>query len=596
MAYDCATRYAKLNGLNVGFTLTYDTVKQCNPLFVHCDASATIASGVADPFRNLWYKWVVTGAVVDTSAWGNWSYGRQVAKNTCYGPIAGFLLTAADTYTITLTVFDGYAQKTISQTVVVADQDATFATTNTIAINANGDADFSGAPSGATTYNCPAGDNFRTAISANMANGKRLLFKAGTTFTQAVGDVAITSKTGCVIGSYGAANNGRAIWATGLNGDFCALTSVTSFRFQDIEIDGTGFATAIAANLKNAAAGAQSSYVTYSNVYAHAVGKGMFIGVQGTTLDIAAPLTCVGIFGCRVEGMAEPGGSGYALFAFAKQFCVIGNNFDANGNGTGAHVTRFGYAQKFNISNNDVKNPSAGQGTLKVVSLDRDVFGVVEAAATRQGVVSDNMVSGSGSAYGLAMTPVTSSQNGLVEYVIAERNFFTAGSSSSEAFWNSGQNNTYRNNIDIMTGAASALTVFVKTDGSSPAPQPTGNEVLNISMYNAISDSSAHTFLENDNGSDTIFGNCVLWAPAADGTLTVVSGSAVTHTNSSASQITGASSPFSSAAPSTAADFAAANYALTAGTLLNVFDDYNADLRYFGNKTPVIDMGAVQTS
>ena len=146
------------------------------------------------PFHDLEY----TRSFGDPGS-GTWASGAQPgvsSKNSATGPVAAHVFETPGTYTVTLTAFDGTNTASTNTTITVRTPDAVFAGTNTICINASG-SDFTGCPSGADTS---TNSNFVTALSANPATHKRILFKRGDTFAAAT-SAAITVDGPGIIGA-----------------------------------------------------------------------------------------------------------------------------------------------------------------------------------------------------------------------------------------------------------------------------------------------------------------------------------------------------------------------------------------------------------
>lgn len=587
MANLCADRYTRYAGLTPAFTMSYSTNNGgaiIAPLYVHCDATATVSTAVAEAFGNLWYKF----EVVEGGSWGNWSYGRQMAKNVCYGPIAGFLIPSDGTYTIRLTVFDGYAQRSTEQSITVTSADAHYAGGATICINVNGDSDFSAKPSGATEVNLSAANDFDAAIATHVANNTRVLFKGGSTFNAST-DGTIT-ETNVTVGSYG---TGRAIVSCTAGAGVINPSGSTNLRVLDLECNAN--ANASASILQTNPASALTG-LTVSNCYTHGGGRGIYIHGTGSA-GLAQSPVLVGVFGCIVSDTS------YSCFWMGQKVCIIGSSFNSNFAGAGSHTMRMKYGQRFNVSNCDLRDPIAGGAGFKCTAPDRNGAGwdTTDNSKTKLGVVSDNYFQGS-TTYELHIGPQTTAQDGTCEDIIDERNMYDATTGNGSFVVLGATRIISRNNIGRLLGGADTRFAMVErnSNNSAPAPVPSGVNVLNWSVYSSRSDVSAHTFAYVNSGDATVFKNHAIHAPSLDGTLTVLDNSGtntVTGSNASAAQITGATSPFANATPSTAAQFAAANWALAAGDpAVPVFDDYTGALRYKGNKAPVIDLGAVQTS
>lgn len=159
-------------------------------------------------FHRLRYKWTFGDAGA-----GNWVTGTS--KNVDYGPIAAHVFEdeSAATYTVTLEVWSGSeGPESTTLTIYVDDPDTVFAS-NTICIFDSGGSLGAGCPD--DTYTDEE-DDFDDAVEGALATGcggggcLRILFKAGDAFT--VNDEADIDTDGPgILGSYGTANDGRAI-------------------------------------------------------------------------------------------------------------------------------------------------------------------------------------------------------------------------------------------------------------------------------------------------------------------------------------------------------------------------------------------------
>lgn len=130
---------------------------------------------------------------LDTQRSGNYTYSDRTLTEhksrqylTGYNPQVCF--AEAGTFVVTMTGYEVASGKEASQsiTITVTSADTAYPTTQTIAINPNGDSDFSWAPSGAQQYQLSSGDDFdetELAWSENTGGlAKRFMFKPGVTF------------------------------------------------------------------------------------------------------------------------------------------------------------------------------------------------------------------------------------------------------------------------------------------------------------------------------------------------------------------------------------------------------------------------------
>jgi PKD repeat protein len=156
----------------VNVSVTPSRVDGVAPLFVHFDATATTADGIARPFHELGFEWNF-----DDAGAGTWTYSGR-SKETATGAIAAHVFDDPGEYNVVLTVRtpDG---ETAAVTVIVEveDPDLVYSGNDTVCV-ANGGG-FAGCPSGALQVT--SGD-FDASLSSNMGTGKRILFRRGDTF------------------------------------------------------------------------------------------------------------------------------------------------------------------------------------------------------------------------------------------------------------------------------------------------------------------------------------------------------------------------------------------------------------------------------
>lgn len=158
-----------------------------------------------ESFHKLSYKWTFGDEKGET-----WIASGQ-NKNIEYGPLAAHVFDDSGTYSVTLEIWSNTETYSATEfTIYVDDPDTVFAGTDTLCV-ADGTTPVQGVggcPSGAAVLDeDDVDDAIETAI--NTDGRHRVLFKAGDTFT--VNDISIIEEDGPgIIGSYGAANGGKA--------------------------------------------------------------------------------------------------------------------------------------------------------------------------------------------------------------------------------------------------------------------------------------------------------------------------------------------------------------------------------------------------
>lgn len=211
------------------------------PLYVHFyDSEATVDStpGVM-PFHDYEYSWAYGD--IESGVWG--TSGKS--KNSDKGAVAAHVFDTPGEYTVTLTVRDSSGiVGTDTETITVTDPTTVFAGTLTTCVNPEGDADFTGCPSGATQLQ---EDTITDIDSTTYAdNGMRILFKRGGEWTLSASP-EWPSATTVHVGAYGTCT-GETIYGTCTNdplitmtsgaGYFVSLSSKTDWRIENIRFTG----------------------------------------------------------------------------------------------------------------------------------------------------------------------------------------------------------------------------------------------------------------------------------------------------------------------------------------------------------------------
>jgi hypothetical protein len=195
-----------------------------------------------EAYHKLWFKWDFG----DPGS-GTWSVSGQ-SKNVEYGPEAAHVYESSGTYTVTLQVCsDTECDSTWTDDIYVDDPDTVFAS-DTVCIYSGtlGDdcpdvtyttqsSDFDAALATAQSTTCGASNS----ACCNNNGCNRILFKAGDTFTISTNGSILNNGPG-IVGSYGTANNGRAI----INATGCitcrmfqsSAALIKDWRFIDLEV------------------------------------------------------------------------------------------------------------------------------------------------------------------------------------------------------------------------------------------------------------------------------------------------------------------------------------------------------------------------
>lgn len=319
------------------------------PEFVFIDCTATTASGLSYPYHELEYKidWGDSGS-------GNFSVTGN-SKNISYGAIAGHVYESAGDYIVTVTITQHNGSGGITDqevlyrypSVVDPDGSSGWGPSNTNTVVYSTDGNFTGAPSGATqrTYNPGTNDDWDDVITYLEA-GKRVLLKAGQTFTVDSNYSFSSNSSKAMLGRWGSGDDPK-IATAGYN-VLRNFNDVDDVRFVDIEIDGSAYSnTGKAVDGWPSPSIAFPSHVTFLRCNFHDLNLGILFDYQAT--GVGGPLPN---FMCIQETQITnmDGGSGAnSLYWAAERSAVLGCDFeDTRG---AEHVVRWNHAYKCLMSN-----------------------------------------------------------------------------------------------------------------------------------------------------------------------------------------------------------------------------------------------------
>lgn len=584
MTYLCADRFASYAGLTVP-AFTPARTSGYAPLYVFFDATAVTDTSVANVFRDLLYVWDFGDGSAGTWAAGNASV---TSKNAAFGPIAGHLYEAAGTYTVTLTVFNGYVSKqyVYSNCVTVTSQDSAYLTTATVVVSTSGT--FSGEPTGATRV---TSSDFDSVMATHAGNNKRIMFRRGETFiASAESEIAFS---GLTLNYFGASGALPVIQASGMSAgsSFLDVRGSSDTRIMNLNFDGNSGNADFAIR----AAGADISQLTIFNCTAAEIDSRCFVWDpdQDETADQIAIVQCT-----LTAENASPGAR-YAIYGGGTRCAFMGNTI-THTNQTEA-ATR---SPRMNLSvyqHNSVTQTSMPEfkPMYKLHSPDFELYGT----ETDKVIVSDNLFTGDSTVRsGLTCAAADSSPDWIehISNVIAERNYTITESTSPTPMLLYGQHLTARNNIFKATSAGSMAFIGMGPQDSVDGPAPADLYIANNAMYTDASNTATGIDLTPAGSGDqvdgaTIYNNAVYAPSAGGGSSVLVSASAtgvVTGGNSTNSQMWGGSkvNPFVNFTA-----FAPANYAIGGGSAsTTALQDYAAAQRYYGNISPTLDIGAIK--
>lgn len=435
------------------------------PAAVFFDASLPDSPAAHGLFRNIQYTWDF-GDGAHNAAWTNGTHTGATCDSTSNGPgcknyatgaVAAHVYEHPGTFSPTLTVFDGTNSRTFTlPPVTVSDPNTVFSGTNTTCVAASSlpVAGSGGCPAGASVINLStlADPSFQGAMTAALANGKRILFKVGDTFTATAGENVTTVGPG-IIGSYGGGQ--AAILMTDASDYSKVLTfgAAPDWRVLDLSFDST--APDIT---KQTAIGAGTETTVLRATFKHFTDA---VGVNGGA-DLAIQDSSI------TDAHYGPSGAFGSYFA-GTHLMLLGNRYAINVSGSSgvSYNLRANPAVGFVVANNSIVagGPSLGGLTFRGGSV--------------YGEVADNDILNNGISVKAGSSTAVDDNHDIV----FERNFFHAAELGIET----GRYLTARNNLFDLSGfttggSGRALDVrWVPTT----SPEPADNLFVNNTVYDA---------------------------------------------------------------------------------------------------------------
>ncbi len=548
------------NSGSFGFSFSINHSSGVAPLAVFFDTIGTTSALTSSPFTDIEYVWDFGD--VGSGNWGSKSTGAAgsgayPSRNAFRGPVACHVYETAGNYTATLTAtYGGATITTKTFPITVTDPNTVFATTDTIAVNVNGDADFSAAPAGATTYNTPLGDLLKDALLQIAGTKKRILFKRGSTWNAAPGTtqpkIQVTGPG--VLGAYGAGAAPIFLQSDNSSNGIVELTNGASdWRIQDIKVDGGSQTLSVAFQPY-----AALSQITFINITVANTQWGWNMNLTNIT-DVQQ----IAVHDCSLD-TASPGiaGQGYCFFGGQRYVSVQGNSFNSADRN---HNIRSS-PQKGVFANNKLY---ATTKTNANVVNDIKIYGRTATAETSEYfIVSGNKFEENT----IGIVPQDFTQTEVVRNWIVERNWCVQASTISSALLMCEMgfgNGTFRNNLYNATYALTVGRVMgeisYRSTAGNTAP-PANVTVYNNSMYtgDSVASGAFTAFSIGRTGKPTLGSGIVLrnnaaYAPSATLPLMIVdftSGNYTASNNMSDAQVL-SSQPFITIPPATAAGFAA---------------------------------------
>jgi hypothetical protein len=474
-------------------------------VFFKAGFSGSPVTGSGKSFHDLRYKWDFGDTSTDT-----WAVSEK-SKNIADGPVAAHVFENPGTYTVTLTTMDTAVISTETIDITVTDPDTIYAGTNTICISDAASNDFTGCPSGAQQI---ATDSVATEIKSNMATGKRILLRRGSSWAVSDSDTDQrsigSSITGPVtIGAYGdcSSPDDRGICANApvinlsasipygqpgyLWPTFFSVSNSSDMRIHDITFSADQDYGCLLGGATNIGP------ILLLRIKTTGFYKDIVISSYNT--DSHDQFTIVDSdFSGTESTMAYVG---------SKQLAYMGTRFcDSNT----SHVLRLWQAHLAVISHNIVSgsslNTTSGLHALKLHGLNESLIDnpTKPSHRTQFVVISDNVFGGSGP-WPVATGPQNGEYDERLSDIIFQRNRFIAGYGNlssrlvSKGLVVEARYVTIRNNIFDGTGSdESYYSMVITRRGIEPAP--VGTRIYNNTIFKDDSDNATSMFIGVDVG------------------------------------------------------------------------------------------------
>lgn len=572
-----------------------------SPLTVFFDATGTRSGTTSKPFTQIRYSWNFGDS--GASGTGKWKYGSnpgQNSMNTAAGAVAAHVFStqgADQTYTVTLTAFDGTNSATCQMAVTAyapsGPNGYPGTATTCVSSSAQPVAGLGGCPAGAKVLKT---SSYVTALaSPYLGSGKRVLFNCGDSFS---GSGATISGSNWRVGAYGGCEgttSGRPILNAANNGEQMITIAQTSSdgAIADLDLEGNG-------RLPWAAIGGASntsvpSRITLLNLAANNMAaaywwdQGKEWALVGSTTNQMSPNSnTIGTFVNYSEW--NPGND-------VSYQAVMGNSLDGNGgwnNGSGQETLRISACAKCVISNNDVKNANGVGAVLKFHQGNTNNSNSNWVGSySETTIISDNHFSGSSGANLVEVAPQNSVTDERLRNIVIERNFFQTSVNGGRELLVSGQDIAVRDNIFSLGNMDWGVQIGQRGNFSW---RTTGVEAYNNTCYSSSSGTSNQRCIILSNttlGGSTPPSSCtvkntLVYFPRSSGAATIMNDGNGNSLSNNTTNVT-ANPAFTNASGkfSAISDFRpTASY--SGGTNVPVYDDI------FGTAwAPTWDMGAV---
>lgn len=421
---------ASVASTGIDLVLNANRVSGVAPLAVSFNSIGTTADAALTtrPFHELSYKWEFS----DTSDVPDWTYGATPAarkKNIAYGPVAGHVFEKPGTWTVTLTAVSAKnrsvtAQKTL--TISVADP----AALTTVCVSNSGIPvpGVAGCPAGAAGQMVPSW----AGIGSLTDTYKRVLLKRGDVWSSD-GHLSISSsRTGGIVGAYGAGNVKPKVILVSNNAGFY-LAGTSDWRILDVEVSGNGIQGAS----KQGIVFTNGSNVLISGVSISDVFIGVSSGiVRGLTIEASH------IYGLYDASGGHPGIAMY--LENTDELSILGSKFSDSPT---THVIRLQGVEKSVISNNQIEMAGPSRNALTIRGKSTSSAFAWNGNWTQHVVVNNNIIDNSvRGGYALYVGPQSTGHAERIRDVIIEGNYIKSRELYAANF-QVAENLSVRNNI-----------------------------------------------------------------------------------------------------------------------------------------------------
>ena len=494
------------------------------PLAVLFDLIGTTSTLTSRPFHELQYSCDFG----DSAGGAAWSYGTRTgsrSKNVGYGPVQAHVYESGGTYNLVCTVTHGANTNTAGTTITVTAADSQWSGTSTLCVRQTTGSNFAGCPAGAHQVTDSDFDNVINTRARNGATYKRILFRAGDTFTSS----AISAITAHGPGYVGAFGSGAKPVITGATAKIWFGTRDNSnpdfgdWRFVGLNFDGVS--RAVGSDVFRAMGPFTRVTILNNEIRQAEIGVHLPTAVLdaiNTSRPFTAPIWSeIFVVGNTIEAV-----SSYGFLGGAASMAFMGNLVNDNDHPAG-HLVRTGYCKNCVISNNELGPASSG------LRLTVRAFGAFTAgsrtfpagtAYTENVVVSENKILGTG----FSIRGVNDTDDSRIRNVIVESNYLLNNGSAAPILATEAGLLTIRNNLFDMTAAGNYQGVWLSKSRHANIPSDINRyvSIYNNSAYSPTTTSSIFYLVTimNSSPQDLTIQNNLSYMPALSGTRGAVRG------------------------------------------------------------------------